>query len=219
MPFSEYEDVFQSTSPAPDGQYKVLVHLQDDGTELYIPKAGRFNVEGHLGWSELEVLIDSARLGTVPEFSHSQVQTILGSIGTTKDYDIWVPQSDRVKLDWSLTDHFDCRDVLPYRFEQVKSVLQEVDMIWIQRGSSDLKALFEVEHSTPIYSALLRFNDIHLVAPGPGLRFSVVAKDARRELFVRQLNRPTFRVSGLSKLCNFLEYTNVYGWYNRIKAK
>ena len=219
VPFSEYEEVFQSVSPAGDGQYKVQVYLQDDGTELYIAKAGRFNVEGHLGWSELENLIDSTRLEAVPEFSHAQVQTLLGAIGTAKSYDVWVPLNDRPKLDWSIADHFECRDILPYGFEPVKDILQEVDVIWIQRGSSKLRALFEVEHSTPIYSGLLRFNDILLVAPELRPRFSIVANSARRSLFVRQLNRPTFQMSGLSKLCTFLEYIDVFGWYNRIKGK
>jgi hypothetical protein len=31
MPFSDYEEVFQSTTPASDGQYKVQVYLKDDG--------------------------------------------------------------------------------------------------------------------------------------------------------------------------------------------
>jgi hypothetical protein len=218
VPFLEYEDVFESTSPAGDGQYKVRVYLQDDGTELYIAKAGRFNVEGHFGWGELDALINSASLGAVPDFSHSQMQTLLGAIGTAKGYDIWIPQNDRVKLDWSLTGRFECRNVLPYGFGEIESILQEVDVIWILRGSSELKALFEVEHSTPIYSALLRFNDIHLVAPNLRPRFSIVANDTRRSLFVRQLNRPTFRMSGLSELCTFLEYVNVFGWYNRLKV-
>jgi len=39
------------------------------------------------------------------------------------------------------------------------SILQEVDVIWIPPGSSELKALFEIEHSTAVYSGLLRFND------------------------------------------------------------
>jgi len=218
VPFSEYEDVFQSTSPAGDGQYKIQVYLQDDGTELYIAQAGRFNVEGNFGWSGLEALIDSAALGTVPEFSHSQMQTLLGAIGAAKSHDVWIPPSDRARLDWSITKRFECSDVLPYGFDPVKDILQEVDVIWIQRGASELRALFEVEHSTPIYSGLLRFNDIHLVAPSFHPRFSIVANDARRSLFVRQLNRPTFQMSGLSKLCTFLEYANVFGWYSRIKA-
>jgi hypothetical protein len=210
---------FQSTSPAKDGQYKVKVYLQDDGIELYIAKAGRFNVEGHFGWNKLGSLIDSTHLERVPELSHSQVQTLVGAIGAAKAYAVWIPQSDRVKLDWSLTDQFECHDVLPYGFEPVKSILQEVDVIWIQRGSSELRALFEVEHSTPIYSGLLRFNDIHLVATNLRPRFSIVANHVRRALFVRQLNRPTFRMSGLSELCTFLDYTDVFGWHERIKAK
>ncbi len=218
LPFSEYEDVFQSTSPAGDGQYKAQIYLQDDGTELYIARTGRFNVEGYSGWGELEALIDSPRPETVPEFSHSQMQTLVGAIGGAKGYSIWIPQSDRVKLDWSMTDHFECRDLLPYGFDSVVSILQEVDVIWFQRGSSEPRALFEVEHSTPIYSGLLRFNDIHLAAPNLRPRFSIVANDARRDLFVRQLNRPTFQTSGLSELCSFLEYVNVFGWYNRVKA-
>jgi len=219
VPFSEYEDVFQSTSPAGDGQYKVQIYLKDDGTELYIAGAGRFNVEAYFGWDEIENLIDSARLGSIPEFSHSQIQTFLGAIGIIKGYDVWIPQNDRSRLDWSLTDRFECRDVLPYGFKPVINILQEVDVIWIERGSSNLRALFEVEHSTPIYSALLRFNDIHLVAPTLCPRFSIVANDARRVLFVRQINRPTFQVSGLTKLCTFFEYVNVVGWHNRIKSK
>ena len=179
VPFSEYEEVFQSTSPANDGQYKAQVYLQDPGTELYIAKAGRFNVEGHFGWAELDKYIDSAKLENIPEFSHWQIQTYLGAIGKAKDYDIWVPPSDRVKLDWSIANQFKCREEVPYGFEPVKSILQEVDVVWIQRGSSELRALFEVEHSTPIYSALLRFNDIHLLTPSLRASFSVVANQVR----------------------------------------
>jgi hypothetical protein len=217
IPFTEYEDIFQSMSPANDGQYKVQVYL-GDGTELYIAGAGRFNVESYFGWDKLETLVDSTRLHPALEFSHPQIQTFLGAIGIAKGYDVWIPQNDRAKLEWSSTERFDCRDVLPYEFGSVRDILQEVDVIWIERGSSRLRALFEVEHSTPIYSGLLRFNDIHLVAPSLRPRFSIVANEFRRVLFVRQINRPTFQVSGLSELCTFFEYANVIGWHSRIKG-
>ena len=219
VPFAQYEEVFRSVLPAADGQYKAQVYLQDDGTELYVAKAGRFNVEDHFGWDQLDALLDSARFEPVPEFSHSQMQTLLGSIGAAKGHQIWIPPNDREKLDWSLTKRFDSKEFLPYGFEKVKHILQEVDVIWIDRGSTQLRALFEVEHSTPIYSGLLRFNDIHLAAPHLHPRFSVVANDARRAAFVRQLNRPTFRMSGLSAVCTFLEYVNVFGWYRRTRLK
>jgi hypothetical protein len=217
IPFSEYEDVFQSTTPAGDGQFKAMVILQNDGVELYIARVGRFNVEGHFGWHELEDHVNPANRAAIPGLTHSMVQTLLGAIGVSKGYDIWIPQADRPRLDWSFTRHFECRDTPLYGFEPIQSILQEVDVIWVQPGSSEPKALFEVEHSTPIYSGLLRFNDIHLVAPRLRPRYSIVANDTRRSLYVRQINRPTFQTSGLNELCTFLEYVDVYGWYCRLQ--
>ena len=218
VPLSEYEEVFESTSPASDGQYKVMVYIQDDGTEFYVAKAGRFNVEGHFGWGQMEILLDSTPMETVPELSHSQIQTLLGGIGAAKGYDVWIPQADRPKLDWSLTECFKCRRDLVSESTSVENILTQVDVIWIRRGSNRLGALFEVEHSTPIYSGLLRLNDIHVAAPSLRPKFSVVAGDSRKSLFVRQLCRPTFRASGLSQLCSFLEYANVYSWHNRVES-
>jgi hypothetical protein len=105
---------------------------------------------------------------------------------------------------------------LPYGFEKVNDVLGEVDVIWLQRGSNEIKALFEVEHSTPIYSGLLRFNDVHLAAPTLRSRYSIVANSERKSVFVKQLLRPTFKLSGLGDLCNFLEYADVYNWHQRV---
>jgi hypothetical protein len=217
VPYSEYEDVLGSTTPASDGQYKVQVYTQESACQLYIAQAGRFNVEGSLGWNELDALVDfDPNADRVPDLTHSHVQTLLGAIGSAKGYDIWVPASDRGKLDWSLAKPFSCRDALPYGFAPIESILSEIDVLWLHRGSSEVKALFEVEHSTSVYSGLLRFNDFHLVAPQLRPTFSVVADDVRRSLFVRQLNRPTFRTSGLNDLCTFLDYANVFSWHQRV---
>jgi len=216
IPFSDYEEVFRSISPASDGQYKAAVFLEDV-TEFYVAGAGRFNVEDKFGLDKLDAIIDDAKLKPLQDFSHSQIQTFLGAIGSLRGYDVWVPQSDRSKIDWSLTNRFDFRDWLPPEFSNVQDILQEIDVIWLERGSNKIRALYEVEHSTPIYSGLLRFNDVHLIAPNLKPRFSIVSNDIRRSLFVRQIKRPTFQVSGLSELCTFFEYVNVVGWFNRVK--
>src|SRR5437899_3035544 len=66
------------------------------------------------------------------ELTHSQVQTLLGSIGARKGHNIWLPRNDRNKMDWNLARRFE---------------------------------FFEIEHSTPIYSGLLRFNDVRVLMP------------------------------------------------------
>ena len=219
VPYAEYEEVFHTVSAARDGQYKVQVYLQDSSTEFYIARAGRFNVDSHLGWKSLSDLMDIGKLREQPDLSHPQVQSLLGAIGTVKGFDIWIPLSDRSRIDWSLTIPFECRENLPSGYDPVASTLAEVDVIWVGKGTNALQALFEVEHSTPIYSGLLRFNDIHLTAPNALPRFSVVSKDSRRELFARQVSRPTFQTSGLSKLCTFLDYINVLEWHDRLALR
>src|SRR5579863_1170639 len=118
VPFEEFEETFAALTTASDGQYKVQVYEQVGGTVLYIANAGRFNVDSYLGWSYLD-----SRIGTLdeirPELSHVQVQTLLGGIGDTKGFDVWVPSHDRGALDWNLTTRFELRNSLPPSLESV----------------------------------------------------------------------------------------------------
>jgi len=142
---------------------------------------------------------------------------LLGAIGHRKGFNIWIPIADRGQLDWALTERFEFANSLPTTTESISHVLQEIDIMWLVRGSTELQALFEVEHSTPIYSGLLRFNDFHLVrAQANTPKYSVVASETRRATFSRQLQRPTFSASGLTKACTFLEYSDVYAWHQRL---
>jgi hypothetical protein len=217
VPFVEFEEVFAGLAPANDGQYKVQVYETEGGAELYIANAGRFNVESYQGWSYLESLI-SASETPLPSLSHVQVQTLLGGIGSSKGFSVWIPPADRARLDWSLTPSFQLSTVLPSILEPIIEIAEEIDVIWLDRGANRPVALYEVEHSTPIYSGLLRFNDVHLMLPSAALRFGIVSNQDRRVLFVRQLSRPTFKASGLREICAFFEYQNVFGWHRRLQG-
>lgn len=215
IPYADFEDVFASTSPANDGQYKVLIIIDGAETQLYFARVGRFNVEGYYGWNEIDNLISQSQHIRVPELSHAQVQTLIGSIGFNKNYEVWIPPYDRNSLDWNLTPKYPTRERIPHGFETISNILQEIDVLWIDKGSNKIHSLFEIEHSTPIYSGLLRFNDVHIISPNLDANYSIVSNDSRRSLFIRQLRRPTFSYSGLDELCTFLDYSNVYNWYLR----
>ena len=129
---------------------------------------------------------------------------------------IWIPNEDREKLDWSvIPNRFEISLSLPNVSKSAQRCLSEIDVIWIDRGSNKIKALYEVEHSTPVYSGLLRFNDIYLTSVAVE-RFTIVSNEERRSVFARQINRPTFIRSGLCEICSFLNYANVYSWHQRL---
>jgi hypothetical protein len=215
IPYADFEEVFRRAETAKDGQYKLQLLTQRESTELYIARQGRFNVEGYVGVDALEASLDARRLRHAHELSHSQVQTLLAAIGYLKGYQVRVPDSDVGKLDWSITTPVHLMGSVPAGYDRVAHVLSEIDVIWVAPGSTDVAGLFEVEHSTPIYTGLLRFNDILLVDRRIS-RFSVVSNDTRRAVFARQLFRPTFTTSGLAELTSFLEYANVYEWHARL---
>ncbi|MEK6814304.1 MAG: hypothetical protein AABY65_06195 [Nitrospirota bacterium] len=122
IPFEEFEQVFAGLSPASDGQYKVQVYEQEGGTELYIANAGRFNVESYFSWGHLGSLLEISG-SACPELSHVQVQTLLGGVGAAKGFDIWIPPSDRAKLDWEVSPTFPVSKSLPPILMQIKMKL------------------------------------------------------------------------------------------------
>ena len=211
LPYGAYEQLLKNLEPAADGQFKVQIYINADSIELYMARVGRFNLEGLSGWEQLLRLIGKSTAKIIPELSHSQIQSLVSAIGCAKGYDIWVPLNDRLKLDSELTRDMYYREILPPSLSEIADILQEIDVIWLQRGSNQIAGVFEVEHTTPIYTALLRFNDVYLVDPNSTKAFRIIADEARRPLFVRHLNRPTFRSSGLNQICTFLEYRNIYG--------
>ena len=215
VPYSDFEEVFHNAQVATDGQYKVQLYAGVNSREMYVARQGRFNVEGYVGFDTLQHSLDAGRLREVRDLTHAQVQSLLAGIGRIKGYDVCIPSNDIGKLDWVLTKRFSLRPDLPAGFDLIRSVLCEIDVIWVAPGRNTIEGLYEVEHSTPVYSGLLRFNDVLLTDPTVS-RFSIVSNDARRDLFSRQLFRPTFRKSGLAELCSFLEYANVFDWHNRL---
>ena len=214
LPLAHFGELFDEAGPAADGQVKAQVYTHDSQpAEFYIARAGRHNVEAYFGWEALLGTLADAR-DEAPALDHSQVQTLLGAIGDARGLDVWVPPNDRQKMDWSLVPRFPFRTTMPPGLD---SVVREIDVVWMARGANTPVSLYEVEHSTPIYSGLLRMNDVHLSLAEPP-RFTIVADDTRRSVFARNLRRPTFQASGLDRLCGFMTNAEVFRWHQRMPA-
>jgi hypothetical protein len=152
----------------------------------------------------------------IPNLTHSQIQFLIGSIGISKGYNIWYPESDKTKIDFTIVSPEKIIDKLPIFNKEIDHIISEVDVIWFD----NLKPIsfYEIEHSTPIYSGLLRFNDILLTLNGVK-NFNIVSPNEREGKFGREINRPTFKQNKLVEKVTFLDYENVYVWYNNLTGK
>jgi len=77
-------------------------------------------------------------------------------------------------------------------------------VVWKEEFRID--AAFEIENTTAIYSGLLRFADLTLVAPNTIYPLFIVAPRDKRSRLIEQLKRPTFRKLGLEHKVRYLSY-------------
>jgi hypothetical protein len=214
IPFQQFEHYFSAILPSSDGQYKASTIFKPTGAEFYLNNAGKFNAENYLGTERLfNIEINNI---IIPALSHSQLQSLIGSIGIKKGYDIWFPQNDKIKIDNSIVDISRIRSSLPNYGKEIDHIISEIDVIWLDNANPI--SFYEVEHSTPIYSGLLRFNDVLLTVPGAD-NFSIIASNDRENKLGREINRPTFKQNRLIDKVTFLDYENIYNWYFHLYGK
>lgn len=209
IPFQQFENYFLEIPPSNDGQYKTLCFYKPTGTEIYIANIGKFNAENYLNNIEIIFNIQLTNI-TMPKLTHEQIQSLIGTIGIKKGYDIWFPERDKNKIDYSIVDNSKVIESLPCFEKSISNIISEVDIIWIEKSRPI--SFWEVEHTTTIYSGLLRFNDILLTIHGAH-NFNIVAENEREAKFSKEINRPTFTKNKLIDNVAFIDYSNIYNWY------
>jgi hypothetical protein len=208
IPFKSFEYSFGLFPPSKDGQYKAGIFFKQSGTEFYLANVGKFNVDSFIGLHQLYNIGTNKLI--MPPLSHTQVQSLIGAIGLKKGFELWYPENDKLKIDSQIVDYSRIRNSLPKFGSEIDHIIAEIDCIWMQESKPI--SFFEVEHSTPIYSGLLRFNDVLLTIAGSD-NFNIVAEQERENKFGREINRPTFKQNKLINKVTFLDYENIYYWY------
>jgi hypothetical protein len=211
IPFQQFESYFLTAEPAKDGQFKTSSYFKPTGVEVYFAGIGKFSAENYRSIDTI-LNISQTKIAT-PLLTHTQVQSLLGSIGIKKGYTIWYPENDKQKIDASIVDYSKIINKMPAFSKEIDHIIAEIDVIWFNQTSP--VAFYEVEHSTPIYSGLLRFNDV-LLSIAKTDNFSIVADNERENKFSREINRPTFKQNKLIDKVTFLNYDNVYGWHHNL---
>jgi hypothetical protein len=131
---------------------------------------------------------------------------MLARLGQKAGERIWVPPADQTRILNSYEfQGFD--PTFTTAIDLPKSYVENIDVVWKQEYRVD--AAYEVENSTAIYSGLLRFADLSIMAPNSTYPMFIVAPSERRGRVRDQLARPSFRELGLHKRVRFLPYEMV----------
>lgn len=143
--------------------------------------------------------------------THTEVQGWLRDLGLALGFKVWVASNDRNRLHVGSRLADGCLDTLPNFLQRMSAAdtIALIDVLWIGLESEHVAAAFEIEHTTSIYSGIVRMLDLaaELSVEFPCGLF-LVAPDERVEDVRKQLLRPAFsRVGNLN--VRFLPYSEL----------
>lgn len=127
--------------------------------------------------------------------THTEIQGWLRDLGRALGFQVWIAANDRSRahLDGRLGDG--CLESLPAALGEVAGAeaIRLIDVLWLN-GDGRVVAAFEVEHSTSIYSGIVRLLDLKFGAVEHQVEgLFLVAPDDREEEVRAQLRRPAFQ--------------------------
>jgi len=142
-----------------------------------------------------------------------KMQALLAKIGAKMGFKIWLPRNDKVRVsqEWK-PEPGDLLEDLPLNYDAVTlKTIEQIDILWMRKRS--IVRAFEVEHTTSIYSGILRMADLLALQPNMDIKLHLVAPSSRREKVFEELKRPVFSLldkGPLSDLCTFISYDSIY---------
>ena len=143
----------------------------------------------------------------------THIQAKIATMGAQMGFHVWVPRNDKTRVleltPGTLHDRF--LDMLPLNYDDTTlRTVEQIDVIWL-KGRSMARA-FEVEHTTAIYSGLLRMADLLALQPNMDIRLHIVAPPDKRGKVLREIRRPVFSLLDRGPLydqCSFLSYESI----------
>ncbi len=205
-----------------DGQYlENILTAQNSAPQSYpLTAADRRKlwpsvINAQDGQIEVSIPDEDNALSNRPEggTEHTKMQAMLAQIGESMGLRIWLPNADRQRVleIWRPVDNNTLITRLPLNYDNVTlRIIENIDVLWIRRNA--IVRAFEVEHSTSIYSGLLRMADLMSLQPNLMIKAHIVAPMARRGKVLQEISRPVFSLmqSGpMSESCSYLSYDAV----------
>lgn len=187
-----------------DDLYSVLVKIQEGkpiiqkASDIVIPNAGIPSDLVEVERNDIDAVINTPTIS-----DHVRMQWKLARLGLKAGERVWVPVGDQTRL--RQTYQFESFDAeFSAGIDLPHSYIENIDVVWKQEFR--IGAAYEIENSTSIYSGLLRFADLNIIAPNTLYPMFIVAPKEKKGRLRDQLRRPTFKRLELDKKVRFLSY-------------
>jgi hypothetical protein len=173
-------------------------------------KAGDKSVSTIISVPEAEEAAKAISSESPDEVSeHTSIQFELLTLGAAMGFDVWVAKNDRKKkANGTLLGSMPrMLNELPAQFNvPAQKIIELIDVLWLEKKT--IVAAFEIEHTTSIYSGLLRMSDLLALVPNLNIKLYIVAPDERREKVETEVLRPTFSVlsTPLKEVCRYISF-------------
>jgi hypothetical protein len=187
-----------------DDLYSILVKIQEGepiiqkAPDIVLPVASLPSDLVEIERNEIDAVINTPTIS-----DHVRMQWKLARLGLKAGERVWVPVGDQTRLREAyqfeaFDSEFSSGIDLPH------SYIENIDVVWKQEFR--IGAAYEIENSTSIYSGLLRFADLNIIAPNTLYPMFIVAPKEKKSRLRDQLRRPTFKRLELDKKVRFLSY-------------
>lgn len=173
----------------------------DIGSERYSPPPRNGDDAARIAWeADLQKVRDesakSLQVARENDRTHTEIQGWLRELGHALGFDVWIAANDQGRPLGTGQLGDGCLSQLPESVSQSPGAdaIRLIDVLWLDRSSREVLAAYEVEHTTSIYSGIVRMLDLALGTPASATRgLFLVAPDSREADVRAQLQRPAFR--------------------------
>lgn len=129
-------------------------------------------------------------------------------------FKIWLSRGDRSRMlaEWKPAEKDTLLEDLQLNYDQVTlKTIEQIDVLWLRRRS--IVHSSEVEHTTSIYSGILRMADLMALQPNMEIKLHLVAPASRRDKVFEEIQRPVFSLldkGPLAESCTFISYDSLH---------
>jgi len=196
--YDQYDDLYDVLIRLKQGE---LIQKKDHARTIPLSDPHANDLVAELTQDDVDQVLNSDLIS-----DHIKMQWKLVNLGLKAGEKVWVPPGDQTKIR-QLYEYSGFEKRFVTGIDLPTGYFENIDVIWKEQFRID--AAFEIENSTAIYSGLLRFADLSIVAPNTVYPLFIVAPATRRGQVRAQAQRPTFRQLKLDSKVRFLTYETI----------